>query len=217
MPGMDQFVNEPQRRRARRSAADDPSDEPDGGSLVELLLATDPVPPEVLEAAKAAFTRHQPTATVLPMIVDLREGEAFDDDVDQGPEPLVFGDAGSPVEVAVEAEVVNRALTLRCAIRTEGVEPTAVVAESPIAQYPLPRLSEGMYGAGAFRPARCGSSSSSPAGRTARSSRVGSLRDPSGPVRSVISSSCRGGRPVPPAARRTGAPRLDGAASPQLP
>lgn len=147
MPGLDQFVNEPQRRRGRRSGPDDPTDAPDGGSLVQLLLATDPVPPEVLEAAKAAFTRHQPTATVLPMIVDLREGEASDDDEDQAPEPLVFGDADSPVEVAVEAEVVNRALTLRCAIRTEGVEPTAVVAESPIAQYPLPRLSEGMYGA----------------------------------------------------------------------
>lgn len=124
---------------------DESNDVRDDDSLVQLWLASDAVPPQVTEAAKAAFARHRDPATVLPVILDVRVPAATKVASRRQADLVVFGDGRSTIEVGVEIEVDDRTVTLRCTIGNADVEPSAVTVESPSADHPMTQSDKGIY------------------------------------------------------------------------
>jgi hypothetical protein len=133
-------------RREERVARNESSDAADGESLARLWLEADPAPPQVAEAAKAAFARHQRAVTVLTKILEIRGGST---DADAGPpaDLLVFGDECQTIEVEVRVDAGSETVTLRCSLRDGRTDPSAVTAESPSVDHPMVRSSAGLYGA----------------------------------------------------------------------
>jgi len=135
-------------RRGRREvgiARNEASDPADGESLARLWLEADPAPPEIAEAAKAAFARHRRPVTVLPMMLEIRAGDSVEADAAQRSDLLVFGDEQGTLEVEVDSR--EGTMALRCSLRDGRAIPSAVTVESPNADHPMVRSAEGVYGA----------------------------------------------------------------------
>jgi len=139
------FVKQRRGRREIGVARNEASDAADGESLARLWLEADPAPPELAEAAKAAFVLHRRLVTVLPMMLEIRAGEGVEAGAVQPSDLLVFGDEHGTLEVRVDSR--DETMALRCSLRDGRTIPSAVTVESPNADHPMVRSAEGVYGA----------------------------------------------------------------------